>query len=59
MTAILGAGTITFIWFSDQYTYRTTPTVPQVIMGLTAFAIGPALFLLFLGWVIAGFQKSN
>jgi hypothetical protein len=55
LTAFLGLVVIVFLWSQPG----SNPTVPELIFGFLLFVGVPVLFVLLLGWVVAGFQNSN
>jgi hypothetical protein len=55
LVGLIGFVAIVLIWLGHDI----GPTVDQIILGLAFFVGAPVILVLALGWVIAGFQKSN
>jgi hypothetical protein len=56
LVGFTGLTVIVFLWFVNAPPF---PTSKQVIVGIMLFVGGPVIFVLALGWVVAGFHKSN
>lgn len=73
VTAIIGTAFIVFCWIEGPPgQYRTIPNlamglfdfieyriISNLAMGLLVFAAAPAVLVLLVGWVVAGFQESD
>jgi len=55
LAGFVGFGVIVFIWGDSNQ----MPSPTQLIFGLAIFGGLPAIFVLLLGWVVAGFRNSN
>jgi len=55
LVGLIGFVAIVVIWLGHD----SGPTIAQIILGLAFFVGAPVIFVLALGWVVAGFQKSN
>lgn len=55
VAAFLGLMVIVYLWTQPD----SHPTPAQLLAGIVVFSGLPALFVLLLGWAIAGFQKST
>jgi hypothetical protein len=54
LAGLLGDAVVVCLWLgSNSY-----PSIQQMIIGLVVFASVPAIFVLMLGWVVAGFQRE-
>jgi hypothetical protein len=54
--AAAGVTMLTFLWLSDG---GGAPSFKQLLTGLALFGGFPAILVLLLGWVVAGFRISE
>jgi hypothetical protein len=55
MTAIVGFVTLILLWYKND----VFPTPKQFVVAFMFLSVGPAICVLLLGWVVAGFWKSD
>jgi hypothetical protein len=55
LAALVGLGVFTVL----ELLPYSDPSTKDLIVGVVIFGIAPAIFVLVLGWVVAGFQKGN
>lgn len=62
VTAIIGTAFLVFCWVypaDPAFRVKFPLNIPTMAEGLLLFAAAPAIVVLLIGWVVAGFQKAD